>query len=230
MIGAHSEHMTQTLHRTDAQLKSAVVDELEWTPNVTATHVGVGVNHGAVTLSGEVTSYPERHLAVKAAQRVRGVTAVADEMTVQTVWANTNDTDISREAGEALDRAVDVPDGAVKADVAHHVVSLTGQVSWQYQREAAHRAVRYLRGVTDVHNLVTVTPSVSAAGIKSSIDAALLRNALLETKSTHVTATAGGEVTLEGNVHSWTERTQAENLAWSAPGVTGVINHMHIEY
>jgi osmotically-inducible protein OsmY len=222
--------MTQTMHRTDAQLKSAVDDELEWTPNVTATHVGVGVNHGAVTLSGEVASYPERHDAVKAAQRVRGVTAVADEMTVQTVWANTNDTDISREAGEALDRAVDVPDGSVKAEVTGHVVSLTGQVHWQYQREAAHRAVRYLRGVTDVHNLVTVKPSVSAAGIKSSIDAALLRNALLETKGTKVTATTGGEVTLEGNVHSWTERTQAEHLAWSAPGVTSVTNHIHIEY
>jgi osmotically-inducible protein OsmY len=149
---------------------------------------------------------------------------------VQTVWANTNDTDIARQAGEALERAVDVPDGAIKAEVTGHVVTLRGQVAWQYEREAAHRAVRYLRGVTDVHNLVSVKPLVSAVGIKSSIDAALLRNALLETKTTKVTADGTGEVTLEGNVHSWTERTQAEHLAWSAPGVTGVINHLHIEY
>ena len=222
--------MTQTMHRTDAQLKSAVDDELEWTPNVTATHVGVGVNHGAVTLSGEVASYPERRLAVKAAQRVRGVTAVADEMTVQTVWANTNDTDIAREAGESIDRAVDVPDGSVKVEVTDHVVTLRGQVAWQYEREAAHRAVRYLRGVTNVHNLVSVKPLVSAVGVKSSIDAALLRNALLETKALTVTADGVGEVTLEGHVHSWTERTQAESLAWSAPGVSGVVNHLHIEY
>ena len=222
--------MTTTLNRTDDQLKTAIDDELGWTPNVTATHVGVGVNHGAVTLSGEVASYPERHLAVRAAQRVRGVTAVADEMTVQTVWANTNDTDISREAGESLDRAIDVPAGSIKAEVTDHVITLRGQVGWNYEREAAHRAVRYLRGVTDVHNLVTVKPRVSAVGVKSSIDAALLRNALLEAKGTKVTADAAGEVTLEGNVHSWTERTQAESLAWSAPGVTGVVNHLHIEY
>jgi len=222
--------MTTTLNRTDDQLKTAIDDELGWTPNVTATHVGVGVNHGAVTLSGEVASYPERHLAVRAAQRVRGVTAVADEMTVQTVWANTNDTDISREAGESLDRAIDVPAGSIKAEVTDHVITLRGQVGWNYEREAAHRAVRYLRGVTDVHNLVTVKPRVSAVGVKSSIDAALLRNALLEAKGTKVTADASGEVTLEGNVHSWTERTQAESLAWSAPGVTGVVNHLHIEY
>ena len=222
--------MTTTLNRTDDQLKTAIDDELGWTPNVTATHVGVGVNHGAVTLSGEVASYPERHLAVRAAQRVRGVTAVADEMTVQTVWANTNDTDISREAGESLDRAIDVPAGSIKAEVTDHVITLRGQVGWNYEREAAHRAVRYLRGVTDVHNLVSVKPRVSAVGVKSSIDAALLRNALLEAKGTKVTADAAGEVTLEGNVHSWTERTQAESLAWSAPGVTGVVNHLHIEY
>ena len=222
--------MTTYLNRTDEQLKSAIDDELGWTPNVTATHVGVGVNHGAVTLSGEVASYPERHLAVKAAQRVRGVTAVADEMTVQTVWANTNDTDVAREAGEALDRAVDVPDASITAEVTDHVVTLRGQVAWQYQREAAHRAVRYLRGVTNVHNLVSVKPLVSAVGVKSSIDAALLRNALLETKSMKVTADGAGEVTLEGHVHSWTESTQAEQLAWSAPGVTGVVNHLHIEY
>jgi osmotically-inducible protein OsmY len=124
--------MTETLHRTDAELKTAVDDELGWTPNVVATHVGVGVNHGAVTLSGEVGSCPERHDAVKAAQRVRGVTAVADEMTVQTVWANTSDTDISREAADSLDRAVDVPDGSVKAEVADHVVTLTGNVAWHF--------------------------------------------------------------------------------------------------
>jgi osmotically-inducible protein OsmY len=90
--------------------------------------------------------------------------------------------------------------------------------------------VRYLRGVTNVRDHVIVKPSASGAGIKSAIDAALLRNALLETRSTVVSVTSGGEVTLEGRVQSWTERSQAEELAWSAPGVTGVVNHMHIEY
>lgn len=222
--------MTTTEIRTDAQLKTAVDDELEWTPDVTATHIGVGVTKGAVTLSGEVLSYPERHRAVKAAQRVRGVTAVADHITVSTSWAALNDTDIAREAGDAIERAVDVPSGSVKADVTDHVVNLTGEVAWNYQRESAHRAVRYLRGVKDVHNLISVKPTVSAVGLKSSIDAALLRSSILETKSTKVTADAGGKVTLEGHVHSWSERTQAEQLAWSAPGVTGVTNHIHIDY
>ena len=78
--------------------------------------------------------------------------------------------------------------------------------------------------------MITVKPAVSAVGLKSSIDAALLRSSILETKSTKVTADAGGKVTLEGQVHSWSERTQAERLAWSAPGVTGVTNHIHINY
>lgn len=223
--------MTLIPHKTDAQLKTAVADELEWTPSVNATHIGVAVIHGVVTLSGEVESYPEKRNAEKAAQRVHGVTAIADEVTVRPAWGRVNDTDIAREAGEALERAVDVPDGSVKAVVHEHVISLTGNVAWQYQREAAGRAVLYLRGVRDVSNRVTVKPVkplASPDGIKNSINAALVRNAQLEGKHTKVTADAHGGVTLEGTVHSWSEYRQADRLAWSAPGVTAVTNHIHV--
>jgi osmotically-inducible protein OsmY len=109
--------MTQTYARTDAELQAAVIDELEWTPSVNSTRIGVSVHHGAVTLSGEVDTYPQRFLAEKAALRVRGVTAVAEDVTVQNDWAARNDTDVAREASEALERAVDVPSGMVKAAV-----------------------------------------------------------------------------------------------------------------
>ena len=131
--------MTKTLHRSDADLKAAVVDELSWTPSVDNTHVGVAVTDGAVTLSGEVASYPEKLLACQAAQRVHGVTAIAQEITVRSARGPANDTDLAREAGEALDRAVDVPE-SVKVAVHGNVVTLSGVVSWQYQREAADRS------------------------------------------------------------------------------------------
>lgn len=71
--------MTQTRIRSDAELKASVINEVDWTPSVNGTHIGVAVNEGVVTLSGEVDSYPERRLAEKAAFRIHGVTAVADE-------------------------------------------------------------------------------------------------------------------------------------------------------
>jgi osmotically-inducible protein OsmY len=221
--------MTHSLHRTDAELKSAVADELTWTAGVDSAHIGVAVLDGGVTLSGEVDSYPEKLIAEHAALRVHGVTAVAQEITVRNLWMAINDTDIAREAQEALDRAVDVPTGTVKATVHGHILTLTGQVPWQFQREAAGRAVHYLRGVSDVANAVAIRPTVSAADIKSAISAALVRSARLEGKATTVTADANGTVTLKGIVHSASERREAERTAWSAPGVVNVDNHLRIE-
>ncbi len=225
--------MTQTAsHRvpvSDAELKNAVLAELSWIPSVSSTHIGVGVADGAVTLSGEVDSFPEKLLAGKAAARVRGVRAVAQEITVRSGWGAANDTDIAREAGEAVHRAVDVPE-TVHVAVRNHVVTLSGTATWNHEREAAGRAVRYLKGVTGVLNTIELRPTAAAAGVKAAIGAALVRSSQLEGKHITVTEDADGVVTLEGTVRSWAERRAAEHASWSAPGVTGVLDHLRIEY
>ncbi len=218
--------MTPTQQSIDADLKEAVVDELEWTPSVNGTHIGVTVDHGAVMLSGEVDTFPERVSAEKAALRVQGVTAVAEEVIVRNLWTAVSDSDIAREATEALERAVDVP-RAVKAVVQHHSITLSGQVTWNYQRDAAARAVRYLKGVTGFYNDVTIKPTVSAVGLEATIGAALVRNAQLEGRNITVSAD-GSAVTLEGTVHTASERRQANLAAWSAPGVSSVMNHLQV--
>ncbi len=216
-----------TTRRTDAELQDAVAEELEWAPNVNSTHIGVSADGGAITLSGEVDSYPERHRAEKAALRVRGVTAVAEEITVRNYWGAVSDSEIAREATEALQRDIDVPHDSVKAVVHNHSITLSGPVHWQFQRKAADRAVRNLKGVTSIQNVITVEPTVSPAGLKQAISKAFVRNAQIDGK--HVTVTAeAGVVTLEGTVHSWSERQQANVTAWSAPGVTGVTNHLRV--
>jgi osmotically-inducible protein OsmY len=221
--------MTQTLHKTDHELKIAIDAELEWAPNVKADRVGIAVRDGAVTLSGQVETYPEKEAAVRAALRVRGVTAVADEIVVEQVWGPRDDTDIAREAGAALDRSVVVPQHAVKARVHNHVVTLTGTVPWRYQREAARHAVAGLPGVSDVVDQIVLAPpvTISAAKAKSKITSALVRNAQLDANRITV-GIHGSEVTLSGTVSSWAERRQAEHAAWSAPGVTSVRNQITV--
>lgn len=217
----------ETLKRSDETLKSEVIAELGWTPSINSAHIGVAVDHGAVTLSGEVDSYPELLLATKAAQRVHGVTALAQDIHVRSKWGVANDTDIAREAGEAVDRAVDVPD-SIKVQVRDHIVTLTGSATWQHERESAARAVRYIKGVSGVNNEVVVRPTVGAAGIKTSITAALVRSAQAEGRHITVTANDAGVVTLEGRVGSLSERGQAEHVTWSAPGVTGLVDHLRV--
>jgi peptidoglycan/xylan/chitin deacetylase (PgdA/CDA1 family) len=132
-----------------------------------------------------------------------------------------------RQVSEMLEGVVDVPD-TVRATVHHHVVTLTGTVNWHYQREAAHRAVAYLKGVSSVVNSIEIVPKASVANAKSAITAALVRNARLEAKNITVTAVAGGIVRLTGTVNSWTERRQAEHAAWAAQGVVGVDNQLRV--
>lgn len=131
--------MTATrTRRTDTDLRTAIADEVNWTAGLDATHIGIAVNGGAVTLSGEVNSYPERRLAERAALRVRGVSTVADEITVRLPGDDANDADIARHVGEALQRAVDIPD-TVSALV-HGYAHRLGHLAVRARGRRAHRA------------------------------------------------------------------------------------------
>jgi osmotically-inducible protein OsmY len=222
--------MTLTQPQTDSQLKSAIMDELAWTASVDADRIGVAITDGAVTLSGDVHSYPEHEAALQAAMRVRGVTAVADEMVVRHTSDMPDDTDIAREAATVFDhRTVIVPRGSVQASVHDHVITLSGMVNWQYQREAAQQAVAGLPGVTGVHNMITIKPTVEVSGpdAKVRITAALVRNAQLDARRVHIDVT-GSKIRLTGSVSSLAEGRQAEQAAWFTPGVTHVTNELSL--
>ena len=220
--------MTQTIRRSDKELQTNVTDELSYNPSIDATHLVVLANEGVVTLSGDMGSLPERHAAKRAAMRVWGVRAVADDMVVRDPGTSgTKDTDIAEAARQMLRWAVDVPSDTVKTGVRDHTITLSGTVTWQYQREAAARAVMYIRGVTGVTNSILLTATAPPSGVKAAIEAAILRNAQLDSRE--ITADVnGGEVTLRGTVRSWAERRQAEFVAWSASGVTSVKNDLAV--
>ncbi len=57
----------------DMTLQAMVMDELAWTPNVDAAHIGVAAQNGVVTLSGIVSSLAEKVVAEQVARRVKGV-------------------------------------------------------------------------------------------------------------------------------------------------------------
>jgi osmotically-inducible protein OsmY len=214
--------MTQTIRRDDKELQTNVTDELSYNPSIDATQLGVSASDGVVTLSGEVGSLPERHAAKRAAMRVWGVKHVADNMVVRNRRASDrSDAEIAQAASQMLDWAVDVPSDTVNASVRDHTITLSGTATWQYQREAAARAVMYLEGVTGVTNSIALTPHAPPADVKAAIDAAVLRNAQLNSRQITVDVN-GGAVTLRGTVRSWAERRQAEYVAWAASGVTAV--------
>jgi osmotically-inducible protein OsmY len=223
--------MTMTKQSTDHDLKVAVERELDWAAEVRNDRVGVSINDGAVTLSGQVESYPEKSAAVDAALRVRGVTAIADEIEVRHSRGIREDADIAREAAAALRNTVAVPTDSVKVTVHNQQITLVGEVAWQYQRAAARHTVAAIPGVTGVTDsikLKPLVPMIASDDARANVMAALRRNAQLAADRIRVDV-IGSEVRLTGMATTWTERHQAEYAAWCTPGVTHVENRITIK-
>lgn len=215
--------------KTDTQMKKDVGDELAWNPSINANQVGVAVKDGVVTLTGHLDTFAEKHAIERAVQRVQGVKAIAVEVDVKLDPNHKrSDSEIAAAAEKAFEWHVLIPADRIQVKVEKGWVTLKGEVDRDYQRREAEKAVRPLIGVVGVSNAITLKASTISADVSSRIRDALTRHAELEAKHVEV-GVSGNLVTLRGTVDSWSERAAATSAAWSAPGVSSVVNEIRVQ-
>ena len=211
--------------KTDSEIRDDVITELGWDPQITDPDaIGVAVQDGAVTLTGHVSSYAEKLAAARAAERVYGVRAVANDLKVKLPGSPRDDFDIAKAIAHVLDWNVQVPEG-VQAQVREGWVTLTGEVDHDYQRREVERMVRQIHGVTGVTDGITVKPLVSPEQVQTVIEDAFNREARIDAR--HIKVQVSDNVAkLYGSVHSLHEAAAAKAAAASAPGIAAVESHL----
>jgi osmotically-inducible protein OsmY len=213
--------------KPDVDIKKDVEAELRWSPDVDETDIALKVKGGEVTLTGFVRNYFEKLQAEAATKRVKGVAAVANDLEVRSLTGAPTDPEIARAALGALKFALPLSWENIKPIVQKGWITLEGTVEWHYQRQQAESAVRFLNGVIGVDNSIRVEPKIAPQDIKHKIEDAFRRIAQVDADRITVDA-QGSDVTLRGEVRSWAERDQAQQTAWSAPGVARVINELRV--
>lgn len=213
---------------TDERLTQDVLAELSWDPSVAATDLGVSVKDGIVALKGHLTSFAQKHAAEAAARRVKGVKALAEQISVELPFEHRRtDEDIAAAVVNRLDWDAAIPPDTITAQVQDGWVSLDGAVDWNFQRDAAGIDVGFLLGVVGLSNQITVKPRVKAHDIAVGIMGALERSWFFDAEHVGVDV-EGDRVRLTGSVHTEHERRLASVTAWSSPGVALVDNALVI--
>ncbi|HJU45752.1 MAG TPA: BON domain-containing protein [Chitinophagaceae bacterium] len=215
--------------KSDAQIQKDVIDQLKWEPILNAAEIGVSVKSGVVTLSGQVDTYSKKIAAEKAAKKVIGVKAVAEDIQVgiSPVYRKT-DTEVAEAVVNALKWNPSIPDDKIKVKVEDGTVTLEGQLDWNYQRTAVGNAVQNLTGVKYINNYLTVKPTVTPSDVKRKIEAAFQRSATIDADKISVTVVDSRAI-LTGKVRSFAESEDAQYAAWSAPGINTVENRLQVQ-
>lgn len=215
--------------KTNEELQKDVQNAIKWEPLLHAAEIGVTVKDGIVTLMGTVDGYYKKIEAENAAKSVDGVKAVVEEIQVRYPNSTKSDEDIARDAIKALANEWNVPDNKIQVKVEKGWVTLEGEVTWNYQKEAAYKALRHLIGVEGVTSRIKIMSEIQDRIEKKSIIRAINNNWTLHFEHINVNV-QGNRVTLTGTVSSLYQKDLAEKIVWKTPGIWSIDNQLVVEH
>jgi len=216
--------------KSNQQLQVDVQNAIKWEPLLKETTIKTTANEGVVTLSGEVDSYSKKIEAENAVKKVIGVKAIVEKIEVKFEnYSKRTNEEIAKDVLKALDFNWTVPNNEIIVKVEDGWVTLEGELHWNYQKEAAKKAVNYLLGVKGVTNNIIIKSQTHDTIEKVDVEAALRRSLSVNDCDIKVFV-SGTTVTLSGNVNSWYQKDEASRIAWNAPGIWNVKNELTVDY
>jgi len=216
--------------KSNEELQKNVVDAINWEPLLKAAEIGVMANSGVIVLSGSVNTYAKKAEAEQAAKNVTGVKAVVEKIIVV---CNETDKRTDSEIRNAVENTFnwhwDIPSEKLTVLVEKGWVFLSGELEWNYQKEAAENAISNLIGITGITNNISIGNSSKDFIEKKDIEIAIERNGAINNRDIGVYV-FDNVVTLKGHVDSWHQKSEAGRIAWNAPGVKQVQNDLHVDF
>ena len=144
---------------TNTPLEDEVITSLDLDPRIPdSLEIAVSAGDGTVALRGSVESFRQRRAAVEDARKVDGVYEVDDQLKVSLLGPDRREDDEIRGAAlQVLIWDIEVPSDSVDVKVTDGWITLKGDVSYQFQSDAAYDDVASLYGVYGITNEIRVT-------------------------------------------------------------------------
>lgn len=214
--------------KTDVLIQQAVLDALHYEPSLNPGEIGVMVRDGVVTLLGKVESLPKKQLAAHTARAVKGVKAIVEKIDIQPKQETARtDRQLLDDVTRALKQNETLDAKQISIEATDGIVTLSGIVKWNYQRQAAHHEASRVPGVKNVFNHLTLQSAAHDMVEKEMIEEAMARHWSLSAQEVRISVDKN-TVTLSGEVESLYQKDEAERLAWKADGVQHVDNQLKI--
>jgi osmotically-inducible protein OsmY len=144
---------------TNTALEDQVLAGLTLDPRIPdPIEIAVSADGDTITLRGTVESFRQRRAAAEDARQVEGVDDVDDQLKVTLLGADRReDEEIRGTALQFLTWDVEVPSDSIDVEVDDGWVTLKGDVSYQFESDAAYDDVASMYGVYGVTNEIRVT-------------------------------------------------------------------------
>jgi osmotically-inducible protein OsmY len=171
----------------------------------------------------------QKNATGEAPKSIMGVESISDVLKVKPSLLVRNDKDIATSVSKALHEKWNVPDKKINVTVEDGLVTLQGNLHWNFQRKAADGAIENLEGVKGIQDKIKIEAEIKNELGKKILEQALKRSWIMDIDNIKVRMD-DKTIFLSGIVNSVFQKQEAEKIAFNTTGAWFVENELQVEF